>query len=63
MSDEAYDFWVGAIGQVYDSEEWKATMAQNGLAPLDLRGDDFQAFVAESVAQISDLSKEIGLTQ
>ncbi len=63
MSDEAYAYWVDAIGKVYDSEEWKATMAQNGLAPLDLRGEAFQGFVQESVTQISDLSKEIGLIQ
>jgi putative tricarboxylic transport membrane protein len=32
-----------------------------GIAPLDLRGDAFQAFVKESVASIQALSKEIGL--
>lgn len=63
MSDEAYDFWVQAIGSVYDSDEWKGIMAQNGLAPLDLRGPEFQAFVAESVDRINGLSKEIGLIQ
>ena len=63
MSDEAYDFWVNAIGTVYDSAEWKDVMAQNGLAPLNLRGADFQAFVADSVASITDISKEIGLIQ
>lgn len=61
MSDEAYDFWVNAIGAMYDSAEWKAVMAQNGLAPLNLRGKEFQAFVAESVASITELSKQIGL--
>jgi len=61
MSDEAYDYWVGAIGKVYDSPEWKAVMTQSGLAPLDLRGADFQGFVAESVASITDISKQIGL--
>ncbi|WDQ98822.1 tripartite tricarboxylate transporter substrate-binding protein [Devosia sp. J2-20] len=63
MSDEAYDFWVEQIGAVYDSAEWKDTMAANGLAPLDLRGADFEAFVAESVSSISTLSKEIGLIE
>ena len=63
MSEEAYDFWVEAIGSVYDSDEWKGIMAQNGLAPLDLRGPEFQAFVAESVERINGLSKEIGLIQ
>jgi len=61
MSDEAYDYWVKTVGTVYDSPEWKQVMAQNGLAPLDLRGADFQAFVADSVASITDLSKQIGL--
>ncbi|WDR06950.1 tripartite tricarboxylate transporter substrate-binding protein [Devosia rhodophyticola] len=63
MSDEAYDFWVAQIGAVYDSAEWKATMASNGLAPLDLRGADFQAFVSDSVDSIAALSKEIGLIE
>ena len=61
MSDEAYDYWVNAIGTVYDSEEWKGVMAQNGLAPLDMTGDEFQSFVAGSVASITELSKQIGL--
>ena len=63
MSDEAYDYWVNAIGTVYDSAEWKDVMAQNGLAPLNLRGADFQAFVADSVDSITTISKEIGLIQ
>ena len=61
MSDDAYNYWVEAVGKVYDSAEWKDIMAQNGLAPLNLRGDEFQAFVAESVASITDLSKQIGI--
>lgn len=63
MSDDAYGYWVDAIGTVYDLAEWKAVMAQNGLAPLDLRGPEFEAFVAESIASITDLSKQIGLIQ
>ena len=61
MSDEAYAFWVDTIGKVYDSPEWKEIMAQNGLAPLDERGADFQKFVKESVDEIAGISKEIGL--
>ncbi|MBO6540491.1 MAG: tripartite tricarboxylate transporter substrate binding protein [Rhizobiaceae bacterium] len=61
MSDDAYNYWVESVGKVYDSAEWKDVMAQNGLAPLDLRGDEFQDFVADSVASITDLSKKIGI--
>lgn len=61
MSDEAYAWWVDAIGTVYESPEWKETMAQSGIAPLDLRGEAFQQFVAASVAEIEGISREIGL--
>ncbi|WDR04376.1 tripartite tricarboxylate transporter substrate-binding protein [Devosia algicola] len=63
MSDEAYDYWTTQIGTMYDSEEWKTVMANNGLAPLDLRGKDFEEFVAKSVANITDISKQIGIIQ
>ncbi|EYD72689.1 Bug family tripartite tricarboxylate transporter substrate binding protein [Limimaricola hongkongensis] len=63
MSDAAYDYWVSAIDQLYDSEEWKAVMETNGLAPLDLQGEEFESFVSESVSNITDLSKEIGIIQ
>ena len=52
---------VEKIGKLYASPEWKATMAANGLAPLDLQGAEFEAFVADSVAQIQSISKEIGI--
>ncbi|WP_425072429.1 Bug family tripartite tricarboxylate transporter substrate binding protein [Sagittula sp. S175] len=61
MSDEAYNAWVEKIGTLYASDEWKEVMAANGLAPLDLQGEAFQSFVADSVAQIEAISKEIGI--
>ncbi|MBS0126759.1 Bug family tripartite tricarboxylate transporter substrate binding protein [Thetidibacter halocola] len=61
MSDEAYAAWVEKIGALYASDEWKAVMEANGLAPLDLQGEAFQQFVADSVAQIESISKEIGI--
>ena len=61
MSDDAYDFWAGAIADVYASDEWKEVMASNGLMPLDLSGAAFQDFVSEQVAATEQLSKDIGL--
>ncbi len=63
MTDDAYQYWVDALDQVYASEEWQAVMEQNGLAPLDLQGEEFQEFVAESVTRIEGISREIGLIQ
>ncbi len=61
MTDEAYDAWVSRIADLYASDQWKEIMAANGLAPLDLQGEAFQSFVADSVAQIQSISKEIGI--
>ena len=63
MSDEAYDMWVSKIADLYASDAWKEVMAANGLAPLDLQGAEFQAFVEGSVAQIEGISREIGIIQ
>ncbi|MCR8724095.1 Bug family tripartite tricarboxylate transporter substrate binding protein [Frigidibacter sp. ROC022] len=63
MSDEAYDFWVGALVKLYDSPEWKDVMAANGLADLKLSGPEFEAFVKQNVEDIQALSKEIGILQ
>lgn len=61
MSDEAYAYWVSAVKTVYDSPEWKQIMTDNGIAPLDLSGADFQAYVKQSIDDIQTMSKEIGL--
>lgn len=63
MSEDAYNYWVKSVGTVYDSKEWKAVMASNGMAPLNLRGAAFQKFVKESVDEIHELSLEIGIVK
>ena len=61
MSDAAYEYWVTQLDTLYDSDEWQAIMKANGLAPLNLHGEEFETFVAESVQSIQDLSREIGI--
>ncbi len=61
MSDEAYEFWVDAIGQIEASPEWAAAREENGLEPLRLIGDDFQTFALQAVADFKDLSEPFGL--
>lgn len=61
MSDDAYNAWVEKIGTLYASDEWKQVMAANGMAPLSLQGAEFEAFVADSVAKIQSISREIGI--
>jgi putative tricarboxylic transport membrane protein len=38
-------------------------MAENGLAPYTLIGDEFEAFVNENIAEITEISREIGIIQ
>ena len=61
MSDEAYDYWVDALGQVEASDEWAVARAGNGLSPLRLLGDDFQAFALDVVDSFRALSEPFGL--
>ena len=63
MSDDAYDAWVSKIAYLYASDAWKAVMETNGLAPLDLQGAAFEEFVSNSVAQIQQISRDIGIIQ
>lgn len=63
MSDEAYNAWVEKVATLYASDEWKQVMATNGIAPLDLKGAEFEKFVADSVSQIAEISRTIGIIQ
>lgn len=63
ISDERFQEWADKLTAVAESDEWKAAMAANGLAPFTRVGDDFQAFVDESIASQAELSREIGVIQ
>lgn len=59
--EESYDYWVDAIRQVYESDSWKQTMEANGLMPFGLYGEELKSFVDDQVAEIEELSREIGI--
>jgi putative tricarboxylic transport membrane protein len=61
ISDEASDYWIEALEEVYNSDEWKKIMTDNGLMPFFKKGADFSAFVDQQVTEIRDLSKELGI--
>ena len=63
ISDEAFASWADKLQQVAESDAWAQTMADNGLAPFTLVGDDFQAYVDNLVAEINEMSREIGVIQ
>lgn len=63
VSDETFDLWASRLQQVADSDEWKEAMAANGLAPFTKVGSDFQSYVDDLVAEVRQLSKDIGVIQ
>ncbi|MFN4153583.1 MAG: Bug family tripartite tricarboxylate transporter substrate binding protein [Paracoccaceae bacterium] len=63
ISDEDYAKWTDILQKVADSDQWQKVMTENGLAPYTLIGADFQKFVDDNIAEITEISREIGLIQ
>lgn len=63
VSDDTFNLWADRLQKVADSDEWKAAMAANGLAPFTKVGGDFQSYVDGLVAEVNQLSKDIGVIQ
>ncbi|MCM5705130.1 Bug family tripartite tricarboxylate transporter substrate binding protein [Larsenimonas salina] len=61
IDDEARDYWINAVNTLYESDEWKKVMKANGLMPFHHSGADFDAFMAQQVKDIHELSVELGL--
>lgn len=61
ISDEAKQYWVNAMDTIYESDEWKKVMKQNGLMPFHMSAGEFEGFVKEQIQSIEELSKDIGL--
>ena len=63
ISDERFNDWVAKLQAVGESDEWQAAMKANGLAPFTVIGSDFESFIAQNMADVTKLSKEIGIIQ
>lgn len=63
ISDEQFNTWASRLQTVAESDQWKAAMAENGLAPFTKVGADFQTWVDGVIADTVTLSKEIGVIQ
>ncbi|WP_172297586.1 tripartite tricarboxylate transporter substrate binding protein [Pseudoruegeria sp. HB172150] len=63
ISDEDFSAWAEKLQAVADSDEWKAAMEANGLAPFTKVGDDFQNWIDQVVADTESMSRELGVIQ
>lgn len=63
VSDEDYDALLEMLETLYESDEWKETAQQNGLVPLWRGGDEFDAYVRETISDVEEISREIGVIE
>jgi putative tricarboxylic transport membrane protein len=63
VSDETFNMWADRLRKVAESAQWKKAMADNGLAPFTKVGADFQNYVDKVVAEVNQLSREVGVIQ
>ncbi|MFG6158923.1 Bug family tripartite tricarboxylate transporter substrate binding protein [Halomonas sp. 1390] len=63
VSDEDYAAMVDDLKALYDSDEWKGVAEQNGLVPLWRGGEEFSAFVLDSIDEVESISREIGVIE
>lgn len=63
ISDEAYDYWVNAVETVANSEQWATLREENGLAPFESFGANFEDFVREQIAIMREISQELGVIE
>jgi len=63
VSDKTFNMWAERLQKVADSAEWKKAMADNGLAPFTKVGSNFQSYIDGVVAEVRQLSKELGVIQ
>lgn len=63
ISDSDFQMWAERLQKVAESAEWKEAMTANGLAPFTMVGNDFQGYIDGLVADIRQMSKDIGVIQ
>ena len=60
-SQASYEAWTEALRKVGASQEWKDAMMANGLAPFNKVGPDFQSYVDGVIAEVREMSVELGV--
>ncbi|WP_116474002.1 Bug family tripartite tricarboxylate transporter substrate binding protein [Zobellella maritima] len=60
-SDEAYGYWVEQFNELYQTETFTQVRNNQGLFPLSMAGDEFEAYIKAEVGKFQNLSREMGL--
>ena len=60
-SAESKEFWKNAIQKMTESEVFQKDLEAKAIEPFNNFGEDMNTFVNESIKDIADLSREIGI--
>ena len=60
-SDEAYQYWVKQFNDLYQTDAFTEVRNNQGLFPLSMSGDKFEAYIKAEVGKFQELSREMGL--
>ncbi|MFC3285942.1 Bug family tripartite tricarboxylate transporter substrate binding protein [Litchfieldella rifensis] len=63
IPDDAKQYWIDSMNTLYESDEWKQVMMDNGLMPFHLSGEEFTNFVTEQIASIEQISSDLGIAR
>lgn len=63
VSDEDYQAWVDRIQKLGEDPDFAKLREARGLFPMDIVGDEFDAYVKQQVADFKELAQQVGLTQ
>ncbi len=60
-SNEAYGYWVEQFNDLYQTDAFTQVRNNQGLFPLSMAGDEFEAYIRAEIAKFQTLSREMGL--
>ena len=60
-SEDAKEFWTNAIEKMTESEDFQKDLEAKAIEPFNNFGTDMDRFARESIKDIADLSREIGI--
>ncbi len=61
VSDDAYNTWVKAFKDAYETPEFKQIQKEKGLMPLNMAGAELDASIKKRIANLREIAKDSGL--
>lgn len=61
VSDDAYNTWVKAFKDAYETPEFKQIQKEKGLMPLNMAGAELDTSIKKRIANLREIAKDAGL--